>query len=259
VRAPAAIVLAAGAGARLRPLTLLRPKALCPVNNETLLDRTLDHVTRTGLTDVAVNAHHLAEQVVAHVGDRAHLSVERPAGLGTAGAVAYLRGWLADRDALICNADAYLDGDLHPLLTGWSGARPRVLVVSDPMRGDFGDWRFAGASLLPAAFIAALPESPAGLYETVWQAAFARGELELVAYQGKFIDCGTPADYLAANLHASGGSSVVGAGAVVEGQLVRSVVWPQAVVAHGERLVECVRADGGLTVDASGVAGGAGR
>ncbi len=230
------------------PLTRLRPKALCPIDNIPLLDRALHQVRDAGVTDVAVNAHHLAAQVVAHAGDRAFLSVEHPEALGTAGAVAALGGWLAGRDALICNADAYRDGGLHPLLAGWSGDRPRVLVVRDATRGDFGQWRFAGASLLPARDAERLTRTPAGLYETVWRTAHAAGQLELVEHSGCFIDCGTPASYLAANLHASGGASVVGAGAVVRGELVRSVVWAGAVVAAGERLVDSVRADG-LTVD----------
>ncbi len=57
-----------------------------------------------------------------------------------------------------------------------------------------------------------------------------------------FVDCGTPADYLWANLHASGGESVVGRGAVVEGLLTRSVVWDGAFVGRGEHLIETIRA-----------------
>ena len=247
----AGIVLAAGAGTRLRPLTGLRPKALFPVANVALLDRAMDHLAAAGVRDVAVNAHYLAEQVVAHVGDRAYLSVERPVALGTAGAVGALREWLAGRDALICNADAYLDRDIGALLAGWAADRPRLLVVRDPARGDFGPWLFAGASLLPWSYASTLPAQPAGLYEAVWGAAHERGELELVGYPGTFIDCGTPPDYLAANLHASGGASVIGPGAVVEGELVRSVVWPGAGVNRGERLDESGRAERGVTVDCS--------
>ena len=55
------------------------------------------------------------------------------------------------------------------------------------------------------------------------------------------IDCGNPPDYLRANLLASGGASVIGAGAVVEGRVEESVVWPGARVYAGERLVRSVR------------------
>ena len=66
-----------------------------------------------------------------------------------------------------------------------------------------------------------------------------------------FIDCGTPRDYLEANLDWSGGDSVVGTGAIVRGTIERCVVWPGAVVEKGERLANAIRADGGLTVDAA--------
>lgn len=238
----AAVVLAAGRGKRLRPLTDLRPKPLCPVNNVALLDRNLD-VALSVTPHVAVNAHYLAEQVVAHVGDRAHLSVE-PELYGTAGAIGYLRPWLDGRDVLVLNGDAYRPGDVGALLDGWDGERVRLLVVRDPERGDFGEWRFAGASVHPWAAVRDLPADAAGLYEAVWRHA----DPELVPYDGVFVDCGTPRDYLAANMHASGGASVVGAGAVVEGELVRSVVWPGGVVRAGERLVDCVRVGTDLTV-----------
>lgn len=248
----AAVVLAAGEGRRLRPLTEERPKPLCPVGADTLLDRALARVRQTaglaGPGEVAVNAHHLAGQVAAAVGDRAHLSLEEPAALGTAGAVGRLRPWLAGRAVLVGNADAYLAGDCPALLAGWAGDRVRLLVVPDDGCGDFGPWRFAGMSLLPAADAAGLDAAPAGLYERVWRAALAGDRCDLVPFTGTFIDCGTPADYLAANLHASGGHSVVGAGAVVTGELVGSVVWPGATVAAGERLVHCVRTTAGRTV-----------
>jgi hypothetical protein len=244
---PAAVVLAAGRGNRLRPLTDLRPKPLCPVGDSTLLDRNLGQaLAATPYT--AVNACYLAHQVVAHVGGRAHVSVEPgPEGLGTAGALGYLKEWLAGRPVLVLNGDAYRPGGLGALLDGWDGERVRLLVVPDPERGDFGPWRFAGASLHPWAAVKDLPAEPLGLYEAVWRHV----EPELVPYDGVFVDCGTVAEYLAANLHASGGASVVGAGAVVEGELVRSVVWPGGVVRRGERLVDAVRVGADLTVSGS--------
>ena len=60
--------------------------------------------------------------------------------------------------------------------------------------------------------------------------------------------CDRPRDYLAANLLASGGESVVGEGAVVEGELVRSVVWPGGIVHPGEVLVDAIRLDDHHTV-----------
>jgi hypothetical protein len=90
--------------------------------------------------------------------------------------------------------------------------------------------------------IAPLAPVPTGLYEVVWREEHAAGRLDLVRTDGVAIDCGTPADYLRANLHASGGRSVVGAGATVDGRIERCVVWDGAHVAHDEHLVACIRA-----------------
>ena len=239
---PVAVVLAAGRGVRLRPLTDLRPKPLCPVGNAPLLGRALDAAAEV-TEDIAVNAHHLAEQIEAYAGDRAHVSYE-PEPLGTAGALGNLRAWIAGRDVLVLNGDAYRPGSLRDFAGGWDGERVRLLVVHDPERGDFGEWRYAGAALHPWRTVAGLAATPSGLYEAVWRDA----DPELVPWHGTFVDCGTVRDYLRANMHASGGAPVVGEGATVEGELVRSVVWPYGVVRRGERLVDAVRVGTDLTV-----------
>jgi mannose-1-phosphate guanylyltransferase/MurNAc alpha-1-phosphate uridylyltransferase len=240
----AGVVLAAGAGSRLAPLSRFRPKPLCPVGDTTLLDHNLGRVG--ALVDaVALNAHHHADQVVAHVGDRAHVSLEPVEALGTAGGVAHLRGWLAGRAALVVNGDTWTTIALAPLLDGWDGSTIRVLVVGAPSLG-------AGAgivgSLLPPDVVASLPDEPAGLYEVCWRPAMDVGRLEVLGGEGDFVACDTPADYLRANLVASDGAAVIGADAVVEGELVRSVVWPGAVVLAGERLVDAIRIDDHHTV-----------
>ncbi len=245
---PVGVVLAAGLGTRLRPLTLVRPKPLCPVGATTLLDAALErvapHVART-----AVNAHHLAEQVVEHVGDRAHVSVEERL-LGTGGALDRLRPFLDGAPVLLHNGDAHLGGGLDRLVDGWDGERPRLLVVRTPGPSDFGAARYVGACLLPAADVAALPRGPGGLYAPLWRPAWEAGRLELVEHDGAAVDCGTPSDYLRANLLVSEGRPVVGAGALVEGVLERCVVWPGGRVRAGEHLVEAVRVGADLTVPA---------
>jgi len=242
------VVLAAGAGTRLRPLTTLLPKALCPVGNVPLVDLALDRLA-PHVSALAVNAHHHAALLTAHVGDRAHVSVEEPIALGTAGALGQLRPWIDGRPVLVTNADAYLAGSVEALVDGWDGGSVRVLVSRDPARGDFGADRYAGSCLLPWDVVATLTPEPAGLHEVVWRGLWERGELDVVRTSDTFVDCGTPRDYLLANLHASGGTSVVGEGAVVEGSIERCVVWPGARVERGERLVEVIRAPG-MTVAA---------
>jgi NDP-sugar pyrophosphorylase family protein len=270
-----AVVLAAGEGRRLRPLTELLPKALCPVGNVALLDRALARLSVLGLTgpsDVAVNAAYLAEQVVTHVGGRAHLSVEPDGPLGTSGGVGRLLPWIDGRGTLVGNADAYLSDphrepgkDILALLDGWTGETVRMLTRPVPQgsTGGFSGQRFAGFSLIPWAYLRGLTDRPADLVRTVWRPAEAAGDLELVTYDGTYIDTGTPADYLRANLHAAAGlidpsaevdgaaeRSVVGAGATVHGSVTECVVWPGATVASHETLRGAIRAGASLTVPA---------
>jgi NDP-sugar pyrophosphorylase family protein len=271
-----AVVFAAGEGTRLRPLTATLPKPLCPVGNVALLDRALSRLAQHKLRGpalVAVNACYLADQIIDHVGGRAYVSREPgPTPLGTAGALAYLSDWIAGRAVLAGNSDAYLaprsgngnGQDLAPLLDDWDGSTVRVLAV--PARGrpaEFGDLRFAGFSLLPPDLVAGLPVTKAELVQTVWRPAERAGRLEVIAYDGAYLDTGTPADLLAANLDAAGGGSlvahdaevtgrvsrsVVGAGARVHGSLTRSVVFPGGRVASGEDLVDAIRLGADVTV-----------
>jgi NDP-sugar pyrophosphorylase family protein len=192
----AAVVLAAGRGERLRPVTDTVPKPLLDIGGRTLLDLALDRVgqvVEVNPDTVAVNAHWLADQIVAAVTHRATVSVEQPAVLGTAGAVGQLRGWLDGRDVVIANADVWYDGDpdVVGFVEGWDRSRPRLLVVPDHERADFdGQWRFAGLSLLPGSIAQSLEPVPSGLYEEVW----SRGPVDLVPTDVAFIDCGTPED-----------------------------------------------------------------
>jgi MurNAc alpha-1-phosphate uridylyltransferase len=245
------VVLAAGKGERLRPLTEVRPKALCPINNAPLLDLAVARVRRH-VVGVAVNTHHLAHQVQAHLdGTGIMVSVEAPEALGTAGALGALRNWIAGRDVLIHNADTWLTDPLDQLLRGWDGRHPRLLVgPAGDGQADFGDRRFVGVSLLPGTIAASLPASPLGLYEAVWRKAWERDQLELIDVTGPAVDCGTVAEYLRANLLANGGESVIGAGCVVNGELCRSVIWEGCTVEPGECLTDTVRATATLTVRA---------
>lgn len=200
-----AVILAAGRGERLRPLTDLVPKPLVPVGDGTPLAAMLRRLAQLGFagpTRVAVNAHHLADQIVATVGSAAYVNVERPAALGTAGAIAALSTWIDGRDVLICNADAYLDGEVSAEMLSPSTA-VRLLVTADAARGDFGAWRFAGISYLPARFVDRLRAVPSDLYREVWRDEYVAGRLSFTEFTGVFFDCGTPAEYQAANQHAS--------------------------------------------------------
>jgi NDP-sugar pyrophosphorylase family protein len=273
-----AIVLAAGEGRRLRPLTEHLPKALCPVGNVPLVDRLLTRVAGLGLTGperVAVNACYLGDQVVAQVDGRVTVSVEPGPPLGTAGGVANLRPWIDGRGVLVGNSDGYLADphappgpDIAALLAGWDGHTVRLLgqPADDPGEpGTFSGHRFAGFSLLPWRYVQDLPVEHSDLVRAVWRPAEAAGDLEVVPFAGTYLDTGTPGDYLAANLHAAGGgnlihptatvtgrcdNAVVGPDAVVRGTVTRAVVWPGGVVDEDERLTEAVRFGRDLTLPA---------
>jgi MurNAc alpha-1-phosphate uridylyltransferase len=264
-----AVVLAAGEGRRLRPLTASTPKALCPVGNVALLDRAIGRVAELGFDGperLAVNACYLGEQVVAHVGDRAHLSVEPGEPFGTAGGLGNLKPWIDGRGVLAANADAYLaDGDIDELLTGWDGTTVRLLGVEGPPN-EFGTHRFAGLSLLPGDLVARLEAVPTDLVRTTWRPAEREGRLEVIPFGGTYLDTGTAKDYLAANLHAARKANegslvdptatvrgrvqraVIGAGARIDGSVTRGVVWPGGVVEAGEHLVDAIRVGRDLTV-----------
>jgi len=220
---------------------------MCPVGDRPLLDWSLESLA-PAVGEVAVNTHHGAAQITEHLARRVgrgaaevHVSHETDQALGTAGAIGALRGWLDGRAALIVNGDTWHRADLVGFAQGWDGERVRLLSSSAL---PFGPRSGVVASLLPWSVAAGLAPEPSGLWERVWRCALAEGRLESVHEPGDVVDCATPADYLRANLWWSGGASVIGAGAVVEGQVTRSVIWPGERVERGELLVDAIRAHG---------------
>lgn len=238
------MVLAAGKGSRLAPLTRHRPKPLCPVGTRPLIDHALDRIS-PWVGAVAVNLHHRGEMIDAHLLPHVHRSWERPVALGTAGALGALKGWLDGRDVLLTNSDAWFsDGlDLHQMVTDWDRQRTRLLTVRSTGGGDFGDHSYCGVALIPWSTIEGLQATPSGLYEVSWGHEHQAGRLDVVSTGAAFVDCGTPGDYLAANLAHSRGRSVIDPMAEVDpsATVESSVIWEGAVVDAGEVLVRAVR------------------
>ena len=108
------LVLAAGAGTRLRPLTDERPKAMCPVGDLPLVDHALARVSPYA-AELAVNVHGSQPTLREHVEGRAHVSMEEGERLATAGAVGHLHDWIDGRHVLLHNADSFHDDDLAAL------------------------------------------------------------------------------------------------------------------------------------------------
>src|SRR5215510_6608852 len=140
-----AMILAAGLGTRMRPLTEHCPKPLLPLLLQPMLDHTLAQLQRYGVRDVIINLHHQAEQLVQWLGDgsrwamRLCLSFE-PEILGTAGALKRVEPWLSDAPFLVLNADVWLDVDLHAL-EHWHRQRQALLTMvvrPDPAARSYG-------------------------------------------------------------------------------------------------------------------------
>lgn len=130
-----AMILAAGFGTRLRPLTNERPKALMPVANRPILDWTREYLRNYGFTEIVVNAHHHHEQVVDYVrrhpshGVRTEVSVE-PEILGTGGGIKHVEDFFGREPFVVMNVDILTDIDLQEAVHrhGSSGALVTLLL-----------------------------------------------------------------------------------------------------------------------------------
>jgi len=111
------MILAAGLGTRLRPLTLSRPKALMPVGNRPMIDRVIEYLKKYNIDELIVNAHNHQEQLVAHLdngrpfGLNIQVKVE-PKILGTGGGIKNTEGFWDDKPFVVINGDILTDIDL---------------------------------------------------------------------------------------------------------------------------------------------------
>ncbi|HJP20050.1 MAG TPA: nucleotidyltransferase family protein [Alphaproteobacteria bacterium] len=135
-----AMVLAAGLGTRLRPLTDTRPKALVEVAGRSLIDRALDRLVAAGVNRAVVNLHHHAETLRYHLAGRRDIDIvcsdESRELLDTGGGVAKALSLLGSAPFLVVNADAlWFDGTrntLHRLAEAWDGRRMEALMLMHP-------------------------------------------------------------------------------------------------------------------------------
>jgi MurNAc alpha-1-phosphate uridylyltransferase len=133
-----AMVLAAGLGTRMRPLTDNLPKALIPVAGRTLLDRVLDKLVEAGVERAVVNVHHFADQVEAHLASRTDLEIlisdERAGLLDSGGGIQHARALLGEDPIFLANIDSlWLEGAtpaLEALKRAWDpGAMDLLLLL----------------------------------------------------------------------------------------------------------------------------------
>jgi mannose-1-phosphate guanylyltransferase len=221
-----AVVLAAGFGTRMLPLTHATPKPLLPVWGTPVLERTLDLLQSWGVRDVLVNLHHGADRLFDHLvhssrnGLRIHLSFE-PAILGTGGALRRA-AWFPDDDPFwIVNADILADLDPAPLLSVYRRRRPLAVLWMHPTRGPRtvemrgeriasfrsqrpgapGTCTFCGLQLVRRELLRYLPDSDFCTLVEAYERAQADGATVLGATvpNAYWADIGAPADYLAAH------------------------------------------------------------
>ncbi len=220
----AAMVLAAGLGKRMRPLTATRPKPLVEVAGTTLLDRALDHLAAAGVANAVVNVHYFAEQVEAHLAARTAPSVtisdERDQLLETGGGVANALSLLGADPFYVVNSDnLWVDGSidtLHLLAQRWDDRAMDALLLVVPLarasgydgRGDFymnsvgalrrrvehrvAPYVFTGVQLLAKRLFDGEAVAPFSL-NRVYNKALANGRLYGVVHGGLWFHVGTPA------------------------------------------------------------------
>jgi mannose-1-phosphate guanylyltransferase len=222
-----AAVLAAGLGTRLKPLTDVRPKPLLPVLNRPLLGVVLAQLEAAGCFQVAVNTHHLADQVQDFLKSEPwsfQLSVSHePEILGTGGGLRQLGEALREGPFLAVNADILTDFDLAGVYRAHRPGAVSTLVLHDcPAYNNVwvaGDGVVSIGAAPPAGFAAAKPLAYTGVqvvaremfhyipaggpYDLVraWREALEAGEhMACLTVSGHFWqDLGTPANYLAAH------------------------------------------------------------
>lgn len=223
-----AMVLAAGLGTRMRPLTDHKAKALIEVGGKTLIDHTLDRLVEAGVTTAVVNVHAHAEQLIAHLDARAardsslklHVSDERGALLETGGGVKKARPLLGEAPIWVANSDYVWTHDGQPpalarLAAQWDPQRMDSLVIVVPKDrtqgfetpGDFfrdeaGRLTHRGASataplhcfgvqIIDPRRVYEVPEDRFSLFR-VWMAAAGYGRLFGYVPDGYWMQVGDP-------------------------------------------------------------------
>jgi MurNAc alpha-1-phosphate uridylyltransferase len=218
-----AMILGAGLGTRMRPLTDLVPKPLVRLNRKALIDHALDRLEAAGIMRVVVNVHYLADKLEAHLKGRRSpeilISDERGRLLDTGGGVVNALPLLGDKPFLIHNADtAWIEGiggSLSRMIAAWDGERMDSLMllalaatsVGYEGHGDFNmepsgllarrterreaPFVFAGVSIAHPRLFANAPKGAFSL-NRLWDRAIADKRLYGTRLDGVWMHVGTP-------------------------------------------------------------------
>ncbi|MBN8937951.1 MAG: nucleotidyltransferase family protein [Rhizobiales bacterium] len=218
------MVLAAGLGSRMRPITDRIPKPLVAVAGKTMLDHVLDPLADAGIETAVVNVHHLADQIEAAVGQRRKPSIvisdERAMLLDSGGGVAKALPRLGE-SFVIRNADSFWTDRATPnvvrLIEAFDPARMDTLLLLAPLAGSVGfdgpgdffrddegrltrrgkrpaaPYAYAGAAIMQAADFAGRQPGEIFSLNALWDASIARGRLFGLPLDGLWLHVGTPA------------------------------------------------------------------
>jgi MurNAc alpha-1-phosphate uridylyltransferase len=218
-----AMVLAAGLGKRMRPLTASQPKPLVRVAGKPLIDHALDRLAEAGVAKAVVNVHYLADALEAHVIARSApvvtVSDERDLLLETGGGMVKALPLLPDPFFSINSDNIWLDGPkdvFHDLSDAWDPKRMDALLALVPHlgahnfrgKGDFSmdtigriarrrsgriaPFIFTGIQLVSHRLMRDAPEGPFST-NVLWDRAIEEGRLYGVAFTGQWFEVGTPA------------------------------------------------------------------
>lgn len=219
-----AMIMAAGLGKRMRPLTATTPKPLIPVGGKPLLDHVLEKLAAAGVKKAVVNVHYLADAVEAHLATRAHglevaISDERSLLMETGGGLVQAAP-LIDSDPFIAlNSDnLWVDGPadtLKLLASHWDDAKMDALLLLVPLAraenhrgmGDFhmdrsgrlrrrdrshvAPFVYTGIQMVSKRLLRDAPEGPFST-NILWDRAIEEGRCFGAVHQGLWFDVGTP-------------------------------------------------------------------
>lgn len=206
-----AMLLAAGRGERLRPLTDHTPKPLMQIGERTLIEWQIERLRAAGVRDFVINLAHLGEQIERHLGDgrrqglRFRYSHEPVGALETGGGIRQALPLLGDAPFIVANADVWIEFD-YRLLPALGNDLAHLVLVPNPRhhpRGDFAlvDGRVAndGAALLTFAGVAVyapalFADRSQGRFPLapLLRAATAEGRVSGQLHTACWIDVGTP-------------------------------------------------------------------
>ena len=220
-----AMVLAAGLGKRMRPLTATRPKPLVEVAGKPLLDHCLDRLRSAGVEKAVVNVHYLADALEAHLKNRVEgieilISDEREQLLETGGGLARALPLIDADPFLVVNSDnLWVDGpvdSLRLLAASWDEARMDALLLLVPLarahchkgqgdfhmgasgalrrrrRGSVAPFVFTGIQMVSKRLLEGdVPEGPFST-NILWDRAIEKKRLHGIAHEGLWFDVGAP-------------------------------------------------------------------